>query len=94
MNQPQTPAVVKEFTAWYLDKEELKSLPEYSGTIPTGTTIGKTWKCNIFYDIPHLYPVWIICRYAEHPNPTKVAIQYFQARLKGQRIKAISEIPK
>lgn len=29
-----------------MDERELRDLPEYSTTLPTGTTIGKRWKCN------------------------------------------------
>ncbi len=50
--------------------EELKVLPEYSATNPTGVTLGKTWRRHDgVYDCEFLArggtPRWVICRYEE-----------------------------
>lgn len=83
---------VKGLPAYYLTAAELNDLPEYSCSMPTGTTIGRMWKKDMYAYDPdnrHLSPTWVICQYVEHPNPNKVGIKYYQARLKGQRIKAL-----
>lgn len=65
-----------------LTKKEFDSLPEYSCSIPTGTTIGKKWKRNIYaFDRAAHDPrtgnkveEWYLHEYIEHPNPNKVGI--------------------
>jgi len=65
---------------------ELDSLPEYSTTMPTGTTIGKFWKRNTNwmthgggYSAPDsVNPKWVVCAYDENPNPKLVTIRIFE----------------
>ena len=44
----------------HLSQTEFDKLPEYSMSVPTGTTIGKRWK--------HQDPdgTWMICEYTHH----------------------------
>jgi hypothetical protein len=51
-----------------LTRAEFDALPEYSTSIPTGTTIGKRWKRNMGNG------VWWMGSYAEHPDPKLVSI--------------------
>jgi hypothetical protein len=32
-----------------ITQDALDALPEYSASIPTGVTLGKTWKCNLHF---------------------------------------------
>lgn len=62
---------------------EFKALPEYSATIPTGTTIGKRWRRldgahdHVAKAAGHK-PRWIIGEYTEHADPTKVGIKWWR----------------
>ncbi len=66
----------------YLDEEvitleELKALPEYSLTVPTGVTIGKRWRCatqpwNTKY--AHDTSEWLIKTYVEDPHNDNMAL--------------------
>lgn len=67
-----------------LTKKEFDALPEYSCSLPTGTTIGKKWKKNIHAFDPRCHDPrtgntiddWYLCEYVEHSDPTKVGIVY------------------
>lgn len=54
--EEETPVVV-------LTKQEFDELLEYSLTLPTGTTIGKKWKCRRPYRDPN--PTWFLGEYVE-----------------------------
>jgi hypothetical protein len=65
-----------------LAREELADLPEYSCSIPTGTTPGKRWKrdANAYRrDLPwpgHV-PDWLLGEYVEIPgDPDHVGIRW------------------
>lgn len=79
---------VDEKTA-LLTEEELDALPEYSSSIPTGTTIGKRWKRRTYkesnipvdafgYDKDGFFRLvpegWVMGEYAEDENPNWVKI--------------------
>lgn len=48
-----------------LTRKEFNDLPEYSLSLPTGTIIGKRWKCRTYG-----YPTetWIMGEYTPDPN--------------------------
>lgn len=46
-----------------------KDLPEYSTTLPTGTTVGKRWR-RLHRD------EWFLGEYIENPNPKVVSIKW------------------
>lgn len=52
--------------------ETFRSLPDYSGSIPSLTTIGKRWKRRRVYQDES--KGWVTGEYAENPNPKKVTI--------------------
>ena len=64
----------------YLDEEiisleDLKALPEYSVTIPTGVTIGKRWRCATKPDRKHKDDSeWLIKTYADDPHNDNMAL--------------------
>lgn len=53
-----------------LSQAELHALPEYSHTLPTGTTIGKRWKCR------WLSGVWLMGEYSKGSLPKTVDIHW------------------
>lgn len=64
----------------YLDEEvitlgELRALPEYSVTVPTGVTIGKRWRCATQPDRRHKENTeWLIKTYTDDPHNDKMAL--------------------
>lgn len=68
-------------TRFYLIRARtLEELPEYSCSMPTGTTIGKTWKRdeNAYDSLRCGYGrAWWIGRYEEHPDPAKISIRFY-----------------
>ena len=52
-------------------------LPEYSMSNPTGTVIGKVWKCNMnVFRTDGPDPLWVICEYIDIGDPKNVGIYY------------------
>jgi hypothetical protein len=71
---------------------ELESMPEYSSTLPTGTTLWKMWKRNLNETYNHaaalackpLKPVvWWIGQYVPHTGklPDRIGIRWFEVQL-------------
>jgi len=62
-----------------ITESELAKLPEYSCSVPTGTTIGKRWKYDHNAYNPRKTseePEWYIREYVEHPtDPSLVRIK-------------------
>lgn len=66
-----------------LTKKEFDELPEYSCSLPTGTTIGKKWKKNRLAFVPSAHDPrtgnsiddWYLMEYVEHPDPKLVGIE-------------------
>ena len=64
----------------YLDEEvisleDLKALPEYSVTIPTGVTIGKRWRCATQpFRMDEDNSEWLIKTYTEDPHNDNMAL--------------------
>lgn len=88
---------MKKLKTINLTKKEFDNLPEYSCSIPTGTTIGKQWKknCNfqrplrekrffLFWKkkIPHEFD-WYRATYEEKdpPDPKMVNIRWEKIKL-------------
>lgn len=60
---------------------DLMALPEYSCSIPTGTTIGKRWRRATHYysTDPAMMTEWWIGTYVEHPDEDRVGIEWIWA---------------
>jgi hypothetical protein len=67
----------KLFPEERISRKAFESLNEYSCSFPTLTTIGKVWRCNMNYGLPHP-PDWMICEFVElsPPVPGRVGIEY------------------
>ena len=78
-----------------LTRREFDELPEYSCTLPTGTTIGKKWKCNrnayrgrdtaisdAEEKITGIPINWWMGTYVDHPDPKLVGIKWQKIQLK------------
>lgn len=87
--QPENPHIahlqVTEVTA-----QELADLPEYSCSIPTGTTIGKRWKKDLrAYDRNPvavteravLGPEWVMGEYVDDPDPELIGIRWTRIKV-------------
>ncbi len=61
--------------------EELKKLPEYSCSLPTGTTIGKRWRRRIPYYTNQPLQCWLVAEYVPHPDPDLTGIKWRQVVL-------------
>jgi len=61
-----------------LTQEEFDSLPEYSCTIPTGTTIGTRWKRGEPYHEP---TAWHLGEYVPCDQPEMVGIRWRKIRV-------------
>ena len=63
-----------------LDRAELFALLEYSCSLPTGTTIGKQWRCDVHAyrkkAIPKDQHEWQIGEYTEDTDPGMVGIRW------------------
>ena len=67
--------------------DEFLEMAEYSTSIPTGTTIGKKWLCDIntgkrfqFSD-PTIKPLWWTGEYTVDPDPKMVGIKWRKVSL-------------
>lgn len=59
-----------------LTRVEFHMLPEYSCTIPTGTTIGKRWRRREPYGAPEERAAWFMGEYVPSPMPGHVGIHW------------------
>lgn len=86
-----------EYETIELTRQEFQDLPEYSCSLPTGTTIGKRWKKNQdAYRGEHSVisaaeekitgiPVnWWMGEYIEDPDPKLVGIKWRKIALKKE----------
>jgi hypothetical protein len=56
---------------------EFDALPEYSCSIPTGTTVGKKWKRPVPYEIRTDPPnTWVLGEYVECSVPGEIGIEW------------------
>lgn len=56
-----------------MTQAEVDALLEYSTTLPTGKTIGKQWKRQLY--VGPKRGAWLLCEYVEDPDPAYVAIR-------------------
>lgn len=59
-----------------LYRYELEMLPEYSCTMPSGTTDWKTWRCDENFGTGRPES-WIVGQYVPHEDPTKIRVRAF-----------------
>lgn len=64
-----------------LTEKELTALPEYSHSVPTGTTIGKRWRRLT------VEKTWIVGEYQQDPDPNFVIIKWYKTRRPEQWFK-------
>lgn len=57
-----------------LTPDEFNALLDYSCSLPTGTTIGKTWKRRVDYHDPS--QGWLLGEYVESDKPDMVGIKW------------------
>ena len=81
-----------------LSATEFTDLREYSCSFPTGTTIGKRWKCDDSkYKRPAPKPNWWMAEYVEHEDPELVGIKWsriiHKCRAEGCDLPTWSERP-
>jgi len=64
-----------------ISRKEFDALPEYSCSIPTGTTVGKKWKRRVPYsDKPDS---WYLGEYVESLKPGQIGIEWARLILLG-----------
>lgn len=69
-----------------LTEAEFYALPDYSCTLPTGTTIGKRWRRREPYEIgPEIENVWYMGEYVECDDPGKVGIEWSLIEILSKR---------
>jgi hypothetical protein len=70
-----------------LSEQELFALPEYSCSLPTGTTIGKRWRRHEPYrpDDPVPRRIWV-GEYFDIGEPDKVGICWYRPLIRVQAI--------
>lgn len=69
----------------HLSKAELDALPEYSMSVPTGTTIGKRWKRdNNVYRQHGSEPDWWMGEYFDVQSATEVGIRWYHVQSEWQ----------
>lgn len=71
----------------YLYPWELRSMPEYSTTLPTGTTTWKMWKRNVLARGEHGGLVatdeWLVGQYVPCDDPNYIGIRWHEVHLKA-----------
>lgn len=89
--------MVEQFEVVELTRQEFDALPEYSCSLPSGTTIGKRWKCNkdayrgrhsvisaAEERITGVPENWWVGTYVEDPDPNLVGIKWQKIQLKKE----------
>jgi hypothetical protein len=61
----------------FMERAEMLELPEYSVTLPTGTTIGKRWRRRD----PQATSGWTMGEYVPHADPALVGIRWREIAL-------------
>lgn len=64
-----------------LTTDEFEALLEYSTTLPTGTTVGKSWKRRMI--IGPFRGAWWACEYVEHEDPRLIGIDTYTIYVNG-----------
>lgn len=57
-----------------MTQAEVDALLEYSTTLPTGKTLGKRWKRQLY--VGPKRGVWVLGEYVEDPDPAYVGIRW------------------
>jgi hypothetical protein len=57
---------------------QLETMPEYSSSVPTGTTPFKLWKRNQNHRLPSLGPNWLVGQYYPVPEHGFTGIRWFR----------------
>jgi hypothetical protein len=65
----------------HVTAEDLKAMPEYSASLPTGTYIGKRWKCQVGPDRDSGRKSWWIGEYHDINDPKNVGIRWHEVWL-------------
>lgn len=70
---------VSEHEYLKLTREEFNRLPEYSWSLPTGTTIGKRWRREQVWDEEgQKKSRWWVGEYIVDPDPKMVGIKWYR----------------
>lgn len=60
-----------------MTQAELKALPDYSCTFPTGTTIGKKWRRREPYETGRgIVNAWYTGEYVDYPDSKMVGVKW------------------
>ena len=70
--QPNLASIQVDETHALMSLADLRQLAEYSCSIPTGTYVGKMWKCRV-EEKDEQY--WQLVWYDEHEDPKLLAIK-------------------
>lgn len=62
-----------------MTQAEVDALLEYSTTLPTGKTIGKRWKRQLYAGPKR--GAWLLCEYVEDPDPAYLAVSTREIRV-------------
>lgn len=62
-----------------MTQPEVDALLEYATTLPTGKTIGKKWKRQLYAGPKR--GAWLLCEYVEDPDPAYLAIRTREIRV-------------
>ena len=78
-----------------VSKSLFDRLMDYSCSTPSGTTIGKFWKCRVDYH--DASKGWLLCCYGPHEDPNKVMIHYRRMEcypwIEGDTMEGGSDLP-
>lgn len=76
--QPARESILIDDVHAVMTRDTFEQLAEYSSTIPSGAYPGKLWRrANGKHDPRHQgEPVWMLCWYGPHADPSKVSINY------------------
>lgn len=61
----------------FLTESELKGLPEYSWSLPTGVYIGKRWKALPGHPPDSGRNIWVVGEYHALDDPDKAGVRWF-----------------
>lgn len=92
----EVPAFVKSLPRLLITFAEMKALPEYSATLPTGVTPGKRWRRHDgAHDLAYIrrggVPFWVIGSYEAIPgNTTKCAVVWYRPVIRARALSSRS----
>lgn len=74
-----------------MSQREFDALPEYSCTLPTGTTVGKKWKRREPYGADPATATWYLGTYTDIGDERKVGIEWWRIEVETPRETQIRE---